>query len=264
MKLDDQITEPDSTVKNVQYETMYHGPKSKFEHDTPNEFTSGNDMSRLEIFVIIIVLTLWVLSLRKFVKNFEKLRTTHYREIPYKYRLKDPENINHVKIVNNQNESVIYSRDPIKSLRSKSLAFEHDLSSPRCSLTLSDTKNNGNIIINESFLKPISAIRKEYSNSLNSINVKRIEQDQDFAYQNMNKNLLFSTPRYQNTDSNFLNPLYNLSPLIRQSLLDLHQKSVENLSGLSTPQRNKSSLKSKQQNQSQAHQNSVQFLESPV
>jgi len=85
-----------------------------------NEFST--EMHTPEVLVIILILCLWVLSLRKLVKHFDKLRSTQYREIPYKYQLKDPENIANVKIVNNQNESVIYSRDPVKSLRSKSIA----------------------------------------------------------------------------------------------------------------------------------------------
>lgn len=111
-----------------------HNQVSK--HDSglaSNEF--GTEMHTPEVVVIILILCLWVLSLRKLVKHFDKLRSTQYREIPYKYRLKDPENIANVKIVNNQNESVIYSRDPIKSLRSKSIA---------CGDTYS-TNNNGRL-----------------------------------------------------------------------------------------------------------------------
>ena len=96
-----------------------------------NEFST--EMHTPEILVIILVLCLWVLSLRKLVKHFDKLRSTQYREIPYKYHLKDPENIANVKIANNQNESVIYLRDPVKSLRSKSIPCPNAINNPSTS-----------------------------------------------------------------------------------------------------------------------------------
>lgn len=112
-------TTQNTYAKSISHYTRPH--LSKYDNGlASNEFSS--EMRTPEICVIILILCLWVLSLRKLVKHFDKLSSTHYREIPYKYRLKDPENIANIKIVNNQNESVIYSRDPVKSLRSKSIA----------------------------------------------------------------------------------------------------------------------------------------------
>ena len=108
-------------ISPVNRPVHHHSYFSKYDSDmASNEFST--EMHTPEIIVVILILCLWVLSLRKLVKHFDKLRSTQYREIPYKYHLKDPENIGNVKIVNNQNESVIYSRDPVKSLRSKSIA----------------------------------------------------------------------------------------------------------------------------------------------
>lgn len=70
--------------------------KTKFDNDNPNEFTNGYFIRLPELIVIGFILMLWILALRKFFKNFDKIRTTHYREIPYKYRIKDPENLNKV------------------------------------------------------------------------------------------------------------------------------------------------------------------------
>ena len=118
---------------NYEVKSNHYAGRNVYHHHLasayPNKHDSGmasnefsTEMRTPEIVVIILILCLWVLSLRKLVKHFDKLRSTQYREIPYKYRLKDPENIANIKIVNNQNESVLYTRDPVKSLRSKSIA----------------------------------------------------------------------------------------------------------------------------------------------
>lgn len=115
-------SESSNTNHHYNIHNLHHYTQSKKQDPglASNEFST--EMHTPELIVIILILCLWVLSLRKLVKHFDKLSSTQYREIPYKYQLKDPENIANIKIVNNQNESVIYSRDPIKSLRSKSIA----------------------------------------------------------------------------------------------------------------------------------------------
>ncbi|RNA16819.1 hypothetical protein BpHYR1_027897 [Brachionus plicatilis] len=205
-----------------------HGAKYEVD-ETPNEFTSGYAMKPVEIFVILFVLVLWVLSLRKFFKTFGKLRTTHYRDVPYKYKLKDPENINHIKVVNNQTESVIYSRDPIKSLQ---FNLYHENSLPRTSS-----------VVPEPFVGEISPAltlnRKIGSNSFSCLNMYENEQSNESQYHYdvngvrkknslSNGNIQMGVDLDQNNQ--FLNPLYNLSPIVRKSLLDLHKKSIENLS----------------------------------
>lgn len=69
----------------------HHGPGSS----VPNDFSMTYNITTTEGCVILFVLALWILSLRKLIKNFDKLRTNPI-QVPYKYRLKDPENINHV------------------------------------------------------------------------------------------------------------------------------------------------------------------------
>lgn len=84
------------------------------------EFENEHGIS--EIVIIILIIFAWICSIIKFIKNFEMLSTTHYREIPYKMCQKDPANLGKIKICNDENECVIYaSRDPVKSLSLTSL-----------------------------------------------------------------------------------------------------------------------------------------------
>ncbi|CAF0852176.1 unnamed protein product [Brachionus calyciflorus] len=215
-------------------------------HETPNEFTSGYAMKPVEIVVIIFVLVLWILSLRKFYKTFDKLRTTHYIDVPYKYKIKDPHNLSHVKVVNNQTESVIYSRDPIKSLKIKLYPDEPSLLQARSSSSPSEVDRN-KFKNNDFYLN-----RRIGSNSFSCLNMHENESiyDNRFHYDSCgnrkknslsNNNILGVMGYSQEEDaSKFLNPLYNLSPLIKKSLLDLHKKSIENLAQTSTSINNKS------------------------
>lgn len=240
-------------------------PSSKMKYhdsESSNEFT--NEMHVPELMVILLIIVLWILSLRKLVKHFDKLRSTQYREIPYKYRMKDPENLNHIKIVNNQNESVIYSRDPIKSLRSKSIAACANESGGSCSMSgasyrkgstsfakfstpFQEFLHNSNetkrrkasefyprgSVLTESLEKSLFASNgKHLSTSLNNLNVSNgnmlpIKRSVDCLGPG-NDRLKKAHTQDNAPTSNLLNPAL-LSPFIRRSLLDLHQKSVENL-----------------------------------
>jgi hypothetical protein len=62
-----------------------------------NEFTSGFNLKFYEYFFIFFILCLWFYSLRKCFRNFAKIQTIHYREMPYKYRSTHaPQNISKV------------------------------------------------------------------------------------------------------------------------------------------------------------------------
>ena len=101
--------------------------KMKYDVETPNEFSNGYNIRLPEIIIIAFILLIWLLSLRKFTKSFEKIRTTHYREIPYKYRIKDVENLNHVHIASNQKDGIIFTRDPINNLIAESKLYPYDI-----------------------------------------------------------------------------------------------------------------------------------------
>jgi hypothetical protein len=60
--------------------------KAKADYDAPNEFSSGYNIRFSEIMILMVILLIWVFSLRKLIKNFDKLRTTNYRDINYRYR----------------------------------------------------------------------------------------------------------------------------------------------------------------------------------
>lgn len=253
---------------------------AKYEvNETPNEFTSGYAMKPVEILVILFVLVLWILSLRKFFKTFGKLRTTHYRDVPYKYKLKDPENINHIKVVNNQTESVIYSRDPIKSLQfnlyQENSHAKTTLLTPEPFVERNLFGPNGN--------------RKIVSNSFSCLNMyengNMNETEFHFDVNGMRKKNSVSNGNIQipadlEPNTQLLNPLYNLSPIVRKSLLDLHKKSIENLaqantSEHSTPRTKNKLLEKAKSNGSFGNSTNrkrlfekehltVKFLESPV
>lgn len=106
-----------STIKNAKYDP----------DETSNEFTNGYYIRVSEIFIIVFILLFWLLSLRKFTRNFDKIRTTHYREIPYKYKVKDVENINNVNITSSAKDGVIFTRDPINNLIHESKLYPYDI-----------------------------------------------------------------------------------------------------------------------------------------
>lgn len=266
-------------IKKRGFNSESHGAKYEV-NETPNEFTSGYNMKPVEILVILFVLVLWVLSLRKFFKTFGKLRTTHYRDVPYKYKLKDPHNINHIKVVNNQTESVIYSRDPIKSLQVNMYQDNVQTQSSFVSPELFRDKFSPGLIVN----------KKIGSNSFSCLNTLEQQQNiNDWKYHydvngRCKKNSLSNGNIQMRVDfdqsNQFLNPMYNLPPIVRKSLLDLHKKSIENLAQGNSSERSiprtKNRLLGKAKSNSsftnsmnrkrffQKENLSVQFLESPV
>jgi hypothetical protein len=275
----------------------------KFDNESPNEFTNGFQLKFNEIIFILLILLLWILSLRKLFYNFEKLRTTHYREIPYKFRGNNPNKIEEVRIVKNQTESVICDRR--KSIRSKSLClvnnkleahtFHTNSVKPRLiniggnneNTTIINFCNENNNVINEttsrqssrksfqfdsSNLKTqisVAKFRSESESSSQSENSLQSEKKLSSSMDNIsecgesfNKNYIkvrhsdaathiFSKdfdPISSNENGNnvskgqmldaFREPsnlidTTRLSPIVKKSLLDLHQKSIENVAAAS-------------------------------
>jgi hypothetical protein len=211
----------------IESEISTKSPKSKFENDSPNEFTNGNSISFFEIALIIVILLLWLFSLRKFLKKFEKLRFTHYREITQKYRLHEPQNLNQVRVCRKQTDSVIYSRDPIKRLSIYPTAIDDEKQ------TLKTKLSKAKLISSD--------IRIYESNENDSISVESLNNFSKFSSldakpstkrrteSKLKKNT--SLEPFVKRSNNFLDPNVIMIPsLVRSSLLDLHRRSVENLS----------------------------------
>jgi len=211
---------------SIESEISTKSPKTKFENDSPNEFSNGN-YSFFEIALIIVILLLWLFSLRKFLKKFEKLRFTHYREITQKYRLHEPQNLNQVRVCRKQTDSVIYSRDPIKRLSIYPTAVDDDKQ------TLKTKLSKAKLISSD--------IRIYESNENDSISVESLNNFSKFSSldakpstkhrteSKLKKNT--SLEPFVKRSNNFLDPNVIMIPsLVRSSLLDLHRRSMENLS----------------------------------
>lgn len=96
-------------------------------NESPNDFTDGYYIRFSEIIIIAAIIVFWLLALRKFTKNFDKIRTTHYREIPYKYKIKDVENLKSVNVTHAAKDGVIFTRDPINNLIHQSKLCPYDI-----------------------------------------------------------------------------------------------------------------------------------------
>ena len=225
MSLDAPEAESSMTTKN---------PKTKFENDTPNEFSSGHTIRVFEIVLIFLILLLWLFSLRKFLKSFEKLRFTHYREITQKYRLYEPHNLNQVRVCRKQTDSVIYSRDPIKRLSLYPTTADEEKSALKIKMTKCKVINSNLKICEEDEVE---------SGSLGSCSNSSVA-DPHSQRQAINENKIKkinSLEPLEKRSANFLDP--NLVPsLVRSSLLDLHRRSAENLAfGTRSPNNTSSS-----------------------
>lgn len=80
-----------NTTTTATQKIAYYDPISNSKEDSSinNEFSNGYYIRFWELVIVIFVIILWVLSLYRFIKHFDKLRITHHREIPYKLRQKD-------------------------------------------------------------------------------------------------------------------------------------------------------------------------------
>ncbi len=94
--------------------------------DQYQEFSDGYYLKLTEVLIIAGIILFWLMAIRKFTKNFDKIRTTHYREIPYKYKLKDVENLSAVNVTPNSKDGVIFTRDPINNMiRNSKLSYPY-------------------------------------------------------------------------------------------------------------------------------------------
>ncbi len=64
------------------------------------------------------------MAIRKFIRNFNKIRTTHYREMPYKYKVNDSINPS----LNDTRENLSFQPNPVnRILKDSKLAYQYDL-----------------------------------------------------------------------------------------------------------------------------------------
>jgi hypothetical protein len=270
----------------------YYSANNKY-YDNPTEFTNGYDMKLPEIVIIVLILICWILSLRKFVKNFDKIRTTHYREIPYKYKIKDPQNINQVRAVDQQIEAVVYTNDTAKMSLNGSNETSVDASAIRAEdaatalngerlnrreynrmRRFNDEKkyqSNTDLFSIDLECKRNRIYDKEQSLSLTNLDQLNCDRNSDFDYgsdnqqariyirkpsssfvdysESISEQLALPKTSKLKRDSRLLNPEL-ISPLIKQSLLELHQKSIENIAAAAAaadqPMTNKRSNKKDQ------------------
>lgn len=111
------------------------------------EFSEGYHIKITEVFIILGIILFWLMAIRKFTKNFDKIRTTHYREIPYKYKLKDVENLDAVNVTSNQKDGVIFTRDPINNMiRNSKLPHEIISNLPTTGSSMASLKCNNEIL----------------------------------------------------------------------------------------------------------------------
>ena len=210
-------------------ETTTKLPKAKFENDSPNEFTSGNSINPFEIALIVVIILIWLYSLRKFLKKFEKLRFTHYskeKEISQKYRLHEPHNLNQVRVCRKPTDSVIYSRDPIKRLSIYPTTQEEEKSTLKMKISKAKLISS-DIRIYESNEDETNSI--ESLTSVSKISSKDTKCNTKKSEGKLKKNT--SLEPFVKRSNNFLDPNLMMIPsLVRTSLLDLHRRSVENLS----------------------------------
>ena len=185
--------------------------KSKADYDTPNEFSNGNTIRFTEFIVILFILFIWILSLRKLIKNFEKLRTTHYREIPYKYRIANQTNT-----------------------KARAYEFQSDKTNSPNKTTFRQQN-----IANETNKKVVnfSGINDELQSKsileINKIDQKEIEYiDTKVIQVDENENEHGYLPKLNKKNSELINPALLLSPLVRTSIIDLHRRSMENLANI--------------------------------
>lgn len=114
----EKILYDETATKNLKYST----------DELPNEFSSGYNIRFSEILIIIGILIFWLIAVRKFSKSFDKIRTTHYREIPYKYKTKDLENP--TSLHSSQKETEAFKRDPLNDLVHESkFVYPYDIMS---------------------------------------------------------------------------------------------------------------------------------------
>ncbi|CAF1244506.1 unnamed protein product [Adineta steineri] len=152
-----------------------------------------------EIIIVLCVLALWFGSILLFIRHSELLRIRH-RDLPYRLSAKAPMNLNHITVVNRTSDMVIHSK-------------------PRLSGT-------------GSYTTPVyNHTMDEYSNS-NTTSPSYPHTTRKGRPRGSTISIM-STTKYPYPPNNdqFLNP-YMISTDVRRSLLDLHRKSIDNLSAM--------------------------------
>lgn len=146
-----------------------------------------------EIIIIAIILILWFLSIRKFTKQFERIRTTHYREIPYSYKSQKLVHDNKITIVKRETDSVIYAPSIKRMSRSKSYPSVH---SNENVITNVKSENNINTINNERKASNKDEIMNEIRKR------SRSERNVNNRYYNMTLNSQTYNDNYTSITSN--------------------------------------------------------------
>jgi len=158
------------------------------------------------------------------IPEFERIRTTHYREMPYSYRrvLQDTSKI---RIVKRETDGVVYL--PTLSTLSRTRSYPSDIAE-----TCETEKKKANLkvrneVTNESSLNTTTKTEliAPFVTQLNASpnkNLRRLSQSRLSELQ-------FNAEFQNNKSLDLINPML-IPPLVRRSLLDLHQKSMDNLS----------------------------------
>jgi hypothetical protein len=176
-------------------------------------------MDITEIIIIFFILALWFLMVRKFIKKFETIRTTHYREIPYSYHQKNLSDQNRIKIIKQEQESMIHI-SPLKISR-KSIGplivekNENELSFDNNDVIL--TRNNSFSLdnINKLSVQNLSSIIK-YNSS------PRIVRQIAYNDEYIDRLSIGTDGTKHGSMNNLIDPL-KIPSIVRRSLLDLHR-----------------------------------------
>lgn len=191
------------------------------ENELPTSSAIDNfDLGKIdlaEIIIIVIILALWFLMIRKFIKKFDTIRTIHYREIPYSYHQKNLSEQNRNKVTKQEQETMIHI-SPLKEYRKSlgPLIIEKDDN---------DINLNGNNSFSLDYLN-----RRSVLNSPSLINYKsspRIFRQIAYNDEYVDRSSIGTdgTTRHGSMN-NLIDPLL-IPSIVRRSLLDLH-KCIEN------------------------------------
>lgn len=150
--------------------------------------------------IVICVLLLWCCSILVFIRHSELLRIRH-RDLPYRPSVKAPMNLNHVTVVNRTSEMVIHSKPRLMSTTGRSI-------SPL-------------LIENDE--------RKDEEKRRSSHQVSLVHPTEKIYLKENRAFSVASTGDRQTED--LINPEL-ISSEVRQTLLDLHGRSIENLTGI--------------------------------
>ncbi len=150
-----------------------------------------------EVIIVICVLLLWCGSILIFIRHSELLRIRH-RDIPYRFSMKPPMNLNHITVVRRTSDMVIHSKPRLSSAHgATSRVYKHKIDEYKTSETIAPP----------------------------NIYFPRQERH-TFSFDSNS-----SMPKYPYHEEQYLDP-YMISSDVRRSLLDLHRKSIDNVSAM--------------------------------